>query len=252
MTMTTTDARSIHRIDHAEAMRITAVEFDCMIAALRELDPGDWARPTANTEWDVRAMVLHLLGAAEANGSLTENFGQLRRGKRLFKEIGGHHWVDGVNEIQIRDRSDLTVEQVIDRYAAAAPKAVRMRSRLPRALRAIPVADIGEPIGKITLGYLMDMVYTRDVWMHRSDLAAATGKPMSLTAEHDGRIVADLVAEWAGAYGHAFVLELEGPAGGTFTAGMGGDHLRIDAVEFVRILSGRGSGDGLLAYAFPL
>jgi hypothetical protein len=114
------------------------------------------------------------------------------------------------------------------------------------------VADIGEPVGRINLGYLMDMVYTRDVWMHRADLARATGKPMSLTAEHDGRIVADLVAEWAVAYGHAFVLELTGPAGATFTAGTGGDELRIDAVDFVRILSGRGSGDGLLAYAFPL
>jgi hypothetical protein len=75
---------------------------------------------------------------------------------------------------------------------------------------------------------------------------------MVLTPEHDGRIVADIVAEWAGAYGHDFVLELTGPAGGTYTAGTGGEHLRIDAVDLVRILSGRGSGDGLLTYAFPL
>jgi uncharacterized protein (TIGR03083 family) len=252
MSTTTIDARAIPRIGHDEAMRITAVEFDRMIAALRGLDAADWARQTDNSEWDVRAMVLHLLGAAEANGSLTENFGQLRRGKRLFKQIGGHHWVDGVNEIQIRDRADLTVDQIIERYAAAAPKAVRLRSRLPRPLRVVPVADIGEPIGRINLGYLMDMVYTRDVWMHRADLARATGKPMTLTAEHDGRIVADLVAEWASAYGHSFVLELDGPAGGSFTAGTGGEQLRIDAVDFVRILSGRGSGDGLLSYVFPL
>jgi uncharacterized protein (TIGR03083 family) len=252
MTATTIDARTISRIDHDEAMRLTAVEFDRVIAALRELDLEDWGRPTDNSEWDVRAMVLHLLGAAEANASLRENLSQLRRGKKLFKQIGGHHWVDGVNEIQIRDRADLTTEEVIERYAAAAPKAVRMRSRLPRPLRALPVADIGEPIGRINLGYLMDMVYTRDVWMHRVDLARATGKPMTLTPEHDGRIVADLVAEWAAAYGHAFVLELEGPAGTTFTAGRGGEHLRIDAVDFVRILSGRGTGDGLLAYVFPL
>jgi uncharacterized protein (TIGR03083 family) len=252
MTMTTIYARAIPRIDHDEAMRITTVEFDRMLAALRRLDAEDWARPTDNSEWDVRAMVLHLLGAAEANASLPENFSQLRRGRKLFKQIGGHHWVDGVNEIQIRDRAGLTVDQVVERYAVAAPKAVRMRRRIPRPLRALPVADIGEPIGRINLGYLMDMVYTRDVWMHRADLARATGKSMALTPEHDGRIVADLVAEWAGAYGHSFVLELEGPAGGTYTAGTGGEHLRIDAVDFVRILSGRGTGDGLLAYVFPL
>jgi uncharacterized protein (TIGR03083 family) len=252
MTTTMTDARSIPRIDHDEAMRITAVEFDRMLAALRELDGADWTKQTDNDQWDVRAMVLHVLGAAEANGSLTENFGQLRRGKKLFKEIGGHHWVDGVNEIQIRDRADLTVGEIIERLEIAAPKAVRLRSRLPRPLRVIPVADLGEPVGRINLGYLMDMVYTRDMWVHRADLARATSRPMTLTAEHDGRIVADLVREWANAYGHAFVLELEGPAGGSYTAGTGGETLRIDAVDFVRVLSGRGSGDGLLAYAFPL
>ena len=43
----------------------------------------------------------------------------------------------------------------------------------------------------------MDMVWTRDVWMHRIDITRATGRPLvgKLTAEHDGRIVADIVAE---------------------------------------------------------
>ena len=41
--------------------------------------------------------------------------------------------------------------------------------------------------------------------------------------------------------GRPFGLVLGGPAGGWFTVGSGGPNLEIDAVEFVRALSGRGA-----------
>jgi uncharacterized protein (TIGR03083 family) len=257
-TKTAVDARAINPIGHKEAMKITEVEFARMLSAARGLQPADWRQPTVNTGWDVRAVMLHLLGAAEANAGFRENARQMRAGRRLFKQIGGHHWVDGVNEIQIRERAALTNEEVIDRYAAVTPKAVKARRRIPGPIRALPLVDFGDPLGRKSLGYLMDMVYTRDVWMHRVDIARATGRPLELTADHDGRIVADIVAEWAQLYDHAFVLELEGPAGGTYRAGNADDpgtvHLTIDAVELVCILSGRGStaGSSLLSYALPL
>jgi hypothetical protein len=40
--------------------------------------------------------------------------------------------------------------------------------------------------------------FTRDVWCHRIDICHATGRPMDLKPDHDGRLVADIVAEWAG------------------------------------------------------
>jgi uncharacterized protein (TIGR03083 family) len=252
MMTTTVNVNTIAPIGHEEAMKITAVEFGRMLDAARALDPSDWACPTDCTEWDVRAMLLHMLGTAESNASMRETVHQIRHGKRLFKEIGGHHWVDGVNEIQIRERSSLTNEQIVDRYGVVIPKAVNTRRRTPRLVRALPVLDLPEPFGRERLGYLLDMGYTRDVWMHRVDLAQATGRPMTLTPEHDGRIVADIVREWDDVYGHAFDVELEGPAGGRFVSGTGGEHLTIDAIEFLRILSGRGSGTGLLANVFPL
>jgi uncharacterized protein (TIGR03083 family) len=250
--MTMIDVSTITPIDHDEAMWITEVEFERMLEALRDLGPDDWARPTVNTGWDVRAVTLHLLGAAEANASFRENAHQMRAGKRLFKEIGGFHWVDGVNEIQIRERAQLTNAAAIDRFAVAAPAAVRARRRIPRVVRALPLVDFPEPIGRKSLGYLMDMVYTRDVWMHRVDIARATGRSLDLTAEHDGRIVADIVAEWTEIHGLAYELELTGPAGASFRSGTGGRSLTIDAVEFVCVLSGRGSGTGLLSYPLPL
>ena len=83
--------------------------------------------------------------------------------------------------------------------------------------------------------------------MHRVDLAQATGEPLELTPNHDGRLVADVVRDWADRHGRPFRLELDGPAGGSFAVGVGGEEHSLDAVEFCRILSGRGTGPGLLA-----
>jgi uncharacterized protein (TIGR03083 family) len=252
MTTTSTAVSTIPRIGHDEAMRLTVVEFDRMTALFRQLGGDDWTRPTDNDQWDVRATALHLLGAAEANASLRESVRQFTRGKKLFKQIGGNHWVDGINEIQIRDRAGVANDQIADRYAAAAPGAVKVRSRIPGPVRKLRVIDMGPPIGKETVGYLMDMVYTRDVWMHRVDIARAAGKKIELTIEHDGRIVADMVAEWSSYFDEPFVLELEGVAGATFHRGTGAEPVRADAVEFVRIISGRAPGAGLLAHSLPL
>lgn len=37
--------------------------------------------------------------------------------------------------------------------------------------------------------------------MHRIDISRATGRPLTLTADHDGVLVADVVHEWAGRHG---------------------------------------------------
>jgi hypothetical protein len=46
--------------------------------------------------------------------------------------------------------------------------------------------------------------------MHRVDTAQATGCDTALTAERDGRIIADVVAEWARRHGQLFTLTLTG------------------------------------------
>ena len=72
------------------------------------------------------------------------------------------------------------------------------------------------------LRYLIDIMPTRDPWMHRLDISRATGAPLHLTADHDGVIVADVVAEWSDRHGKDFALTLTGPAGGTWAAGQNG------------------------------
>jgi hypothetical protein len=111
---------------------------------------------------------------------------------------------------------------------------------------------LGVRIGWQPLAYLFDIGFTRDVWMHRIDIARAAGLTLELTAEHDGRLVADIVREWSRRHGRPYSLTLTGPAGGEFHAGSGGEPQTVDAVEFVRILSGRAEGPGILRHKLPL
>ena len=103
----------------------------------------------------------------------------------------------------------------------------------------------------VSLGFVNDHIYTRDTWIHRVDISRATGRPMLLTQDHDGRIVEDIVAGWAERHGRPYHLVLGGPAGGDFSAGGGGEEHRLDAVELCRLVSGRGTASGLLATRVP-
>jgi uncharacterized protein (TIGR03083 family) len=253
---TTVPALEIDRIGHDEAMRLTAVENGRLLDLLRQLGPGDWTAPTDCPRWSVRDMVVHLIGSAQAQANPVEFARQLWAGRRLTAQIGGTHWVDGLNEAQLRARRDWTPGELPRRWEKAARAALAARGRMPALIRALPLLPLGEALGTDLgwqpLGYLFDMGFTRDVWMHRVDLSRAVGRPMALTAEHDGRIVADLVAEWARLHDEPFTLDLGGVAGGTYTARGGDAPVRLDAVEFVRILSGRGEGDGVLRHKLLL
>ena len=169
----------------------------------------------------------------------------------LNKEIDSHHWVDGMNELQIRERNHLSNDELVALVGAVGPKAVKGRWRTPPPARYIPL-PFGPPIGWVPLKYLLDVGFTRDVWAHRIDIHAAIARPMELTADHDGRLVADIVAEWAGIYGQPFELVLDGPAGGKFTQGVSGERVEIDALDFIRTLSGRLPGTGVLSNPLPL
>jgi uncharacterized protein (TIGR03083 family) len=244
-------AQMNHRIRRPEARVLATQEFERFAAMAASLTPDEWAAPTDCTGWDVRKMVLHVLGSADAQASVREFLHQARRGLPLNKEIDSHHWVDGLNELQIRERDNLSNDEVVARLRAVGPKAVRGRWRTPPPVRYLPL-PFGPPIGWAPLKYLLDVGFTRDVWAHRIDVHAAIGRPMHLTPDHDGRLVADIVAEWASIHGEPFDLILEGPAGGSFTQGADGEPLRIDALDFIRTLSGRLPGTGVLRNPLPL
>lgn len=253
---TTHDVQDVPRIRHREAMGIAAVENARLGELLAALDAAAWTLPTDCTGWDVRALVVHLVASAEAQASPVEFLRQVRAGRPLTAQIGGSHWVDGLNEAQLRARADLPAAALPARWADTSAAALTSRRRMPAPVRALPLLPLGEALGTDLgwkpVGYLFGIGFTRDVWMHRVDLSRATGRPLVLTAGHDGRIVADIVAEWATLHSDPFTLRLSGPAGGMFRRGPSGEVVEIDAVEYCRVLSGRAEATGVLQHRLPL
>lgn len=239
------------RIRRPEAKVLAEEELRRFAALAGSFTEPEWKLPTDCAGWDVRTMSLHVLGSADAQASFKEFLHQLRRGMPLNKQIDSHHWVDGLNELQVRERSKLSNHEIVEQLSTIGPNAVKGRWSTPPPMRSLPI-PFGPPIGWRPLKYLLDVGFTRDVWAHRIDLCTATGRAMELTPEHDGRLVADLVAEWAQLHGEPFELVLDGPAGGKFSQGTDGDRVEIDAIEFVRTLAGRRSGAGVLANQLPL
>jgi uncharacterized protein (TIGR03083 family) len=239
------------RINRAEARVLAEEEFRRFADLVASLTPQEWATPTDCTGWDVRKMALHILGSAEAQASVREFAHQLRRGMPLNKQIESHHWVDGLNELQIRERNHLSNAELVAQLSAVGPKAVKGRWGTPPPARYIPL-PFGPPVGWAPLKYLLDVGFTRDVWAHRIDIHVAINRPMPLSADHDGRLVADIVAEWASIHGQPFELLLDGPAGGKYSQGVDGERVDIDALDFVRTLAGRLPGTGVLSNPLPL
>jgi uncharacterized protein (TIGR03083 family) len=242
------DAPVAAPLGHREAMGLAETEFVRIVDQLRTLSPEDWRRPTPCELWDVRAMAAHVLGMAEAQAS----FRQFAHDFRAAGKRPGGKMIDAMTATQVAERSSMTAAAVIDRLAVVAPKAVKARRRTPAPVRWAVRMKQDPPFDaeRWRFGYLVDTIFTRDTWMHRLDISRATGRSMTLTADHDGRLIADVVRDWAHRHGQPFSLVLTGPAGGRWRVGDGA-HLELDALHFCCIVGSREQDIGLLATQVP-
>ncbi len=236
-------------LERSTAMRLAATEYQRIIDLLAGLDVDDWALPTDCPGWDVQAVAAHALGMAEMAASVRE---QMRQVKAATKRGGS--FIDALTELQVEEHAALRPEDIIAAFRRIAPKAVRGRRRTPGFIRRRTMPQLQIVDGREeswTIGFLLDVILTRDPWMHRVDITRATGAAHLLTADHDGVLIDDLVHEWAQRHGRPFSLRLTGSAGGSWTVGTGDPHIDLDAVDFCRALSGRAPADGLLAFEVP-
>jgi uncharacterized protein (TIGR03083 family) len=254
MTVTTIDVATVAPLTHPEAMRLQAHELERTLVLLRSLDEAAWRAQTDCPAWDVRAMYQHVLGACEAGASLRENVHQLRRARAYRKQHGGPLEA-ALSTLQVSERAEFSSAQIVERLAAIAPKTVRGRARTPALVRNHAKMAVDGPVFETwKLRYLIDTIYLRDLWMHRVDVAHALNRPVQLSADHDGRIVADVVGEWARRHGKPFLLDLTGPAGRTYAHDPDfpeAEHISMDAVQFCRTLAGRQPATGLLGTVVP-
>jgi uncharacterized protein (TIGR03083 family) len=234
-------------------MHLAATEFARGAELLDRLEPRHWSAPTVNTGWDVRATAGHMVGMIEMMSSLSKLIRQQVAAQRAARRSGAQVSIDELTALQVRLNAMLTPTGLIAKWRALAPKAVRGRRRMSAVLgnRAMPESQlVGGQLEAWTFGYLLDVILTRDPFMHRLDIHEATGIPPHVTPEHEGRIVENVVREWAERHGKPYSLELTGPAGGVWGSD-DGERIQLDALDFCRILSGRGPATGLLTTAVP-
>jgi uncharacterized protein (TIGR03083 family) len=239
-------------LDHDLAARLAATEYDRVVELLDSLTPQQWSAPTDCPGWSVRDVAGHLLGMARMAASVRELVRQQMAAQRRAKR-DGCVLLDGLTAHQVDTTAHLGPSEVVDAFRRIAPRAVTGRQRPPGFVRArtLPgLQDVGDHQESWTIGYLLDVILTRDPFMHRIDITRATGVPMRDDPAHEGVLVADLVAEWAGRHGAPYDLVLTGPAGGHWSRGQA-EPIELDAFELCRVLSGRAPGTGLLAERVP-
>jgi uncharacterized protein (TIGR03083 family) len=237
---TATRAADLPQTDRDAARDHAAAEYDALLAMVDAFSASDWGRSTDCTEWRVRDMVAHVAGAAEEACRLPVMVRHQAAAVRGLRR-GDGAIVDLLCRGQIADRAGLSdVELAADlrRWTVGAPDG---RRRQPRLLRRVPMPAFTGLRPGTTLAHLLDVIYVRDVWLHRVDLHRATGVELptsSAEAEVVAQVVRDLDLEWDGP---TFVLELTGRGAGRWQVGSGAPEEVVteDAVALMRLLSGR-------------
>ena len=230
---------------HAQARVMALIELERFLDLLQELAPADWLKPTACTLWDVRQIVAHVAGAAASYASWSQLARQWNPlAQRPYRQAG-LTMLDALNQIQVDDRASSRPDDLIAELRVVGPRAIATRHRLPAPVRALRLPM--PALGVAPIGYLTDVIYTRDMWIHRLDIARATRRTMALSPDHDGRIIALAARDLSKSLdpllrGTSAIYDLTGPAGGRFRFGAN-DHpavtIRIDALDFAWLAAGR-------------
>jgi uncharacterized protein (TIGR03083 family) len=257
---TLTPARDIPRTPLDQALDIVQAELAATLSLLRTLEPADWSRPTPCTGWTVHDVVAHMIGQAEELARPDRLIQRIRRARRR----PGSGILDRHNDCQVRDRAGTPDSRLIadlERWTGkAAGAARRMPAPVRRRIRLSLIFPEAKRQPEDSFDYLVRVLIARDPWMHRLDIAAATGRAPVL-GHHDRLIVEQVIRDLALAWtGPTVRLDLSGPAGGRWILGAQPPPVATisgDAADYMRLLSGRhtdhhpvAEGDHTAAAAF--
>lgn len=238
-TMTTTSPPAIEPVglSRAEARALMEHQNDEFLTLLRSLSDEEWAAPTDCAPWTPKDIAAHVLGWAVAFPSIKELGRLYRTGFKHRKEMG--NLTDAVNEVQVRDRRHVPPSKIVEELEVQLPRFTAFRRKIGGPAHYVPLYDPGI-LGRATFGYLLNTIFTRDVFMHRIDIARAANKELVL-GPREQRLIEDVVVDWGRRRGADATVRLTGPAGGSYRLGSGSRAaIEGDAIAFVRVLAGRG------------
>jgi len=232
------DAVGIPYVTADEAHDLLRTELDRLLLLAEKLGPDDWDKPTACTEWNVRDILAHQAGGYAGGTGYKAMLSQFKKPKP------GQLPEDATNELQLLQRKDKSLAELIEELHQAGPVAAK---KWAYQFRIIKLITLPHPdAGKMSMRHLMWVIHSRDTWMHRLDICRATGHEFEQTTEHDGRIAELIMLDVADTLARKFngptlVFDLTGIAGGTWKIGDGepAATIRMDVLEFNIFASGR-------------
>ncbi|HZS94850.1 MAG TPA: maleylpyruvate isomerase family mycothiol-dependent enzyme [Chloroflexota bacterium] len=253
-----------------EAESLARTELERLLDLLTSLEPADWERETYCTRWNVRQVVSHLAGATAIHadravlleratawtqkradepgqsmaGYMAELLGMTPERRQSYREAGFNP-LDTVTQFEVDEHASSTPLDLIAELRIAGPPAFANRRTMPEPMRSLRL-----PIGIgviVPVQAFVDVILPRDMWMHRMEIAIATGRPIVRAAEHEGRLTAlvmrDLARQLTPALGETpIIYRLTGPDGGNFRFGPDAtpfSTLTMDTVDFHLLASGR-------------
>ena len=239
-------ALTIPRPRPREAAVEGAAEVAALNTLLEDLPDDEWDQRTASDGWTVGEVVAHMVGQHVESARPWTIPGKLRQARRRFP---GRSALDAHNALQILEYGDRTPEESRQLLVRFGPKAVRARRRAPEFIRRRSFARLfpEEHLPDLSFAYLFDVLSNRDTWMHRLEIARATGRSFA-TGEHDHgiltQVLRDLAQTWTGP---AITLELTGATGGRWALGEADPVavVRTATLDYLWHLSGRGGQPAL-------
>jgi uncharacterized protein (TIGR03083 family) len=164
-----TEAARIPYVTADEAYSLMKVELEKFLEVAEDLHPEEWAQPTACAAWTVRDIMAHQAG------SYASGLGY----RGLFKQLvtlpkPGQLIEDAINEQQLRERANLSTDELVAEVRSAGPVAIQNWAYGFRPFKAL---GIPHPIaGFLSVRHLMWVIHSRDPWMHRLDICRAIGR----------------------------------------------------------------------------
>ena len=117
------------------------------------------------------------------------------------------------------------------------PALLRLRRRLSLPGRLVPFYN--PLLGVTTLGFVADMIFTRDVLAHRIDVSISAGTEISV-GPHDRRVLGDCIRHWTRITKASLRFELTDPLGGNYVTGPRPiATVRGTGIDIIRVFSGR-------------
>lgn len=238
---TETRLEEVPGVGRAEAWRLAAAENEAFLALLRDVRADEAGAPTACAPWTVRDVAAHILGWAEAVSSPREFLRQGRAALGRRRAYDGNI-IHAQNAVQVEQAADQPLDTIVARLEVALPRLLKARKAL--AVVGAPLPMSNPLFGFTTVAFVMRMIFTRDIAMHRSDIAVATGRAF-MVAPETRRVFEDCLRHWAARARPDVRLDLTGDLGGRYVAGGGAASVRGDGHTFFRLLGGRGAVEDL-------